>query len=177
MAKGAVERLSAGQKDCLRLVMQGYEFKEIARLLNTSPGAINERLREARRVLDVSSSREAARLLAAYEALNDYRPYVAMPHGVGLAGEPASLAPPIDCGSGREDAGSADLKEVQAAFVVDAAAKPRRFPWPIPTRGKPDNDLTFTETALIVMGLTVGLGMAAIVAVTLVDQLTHLKLG
>ena len=46
MAKSAVERLSAGQKDCLRLVLQGYEFKEIARLLGTSPGAINERLRE-----------------------------------------------------------------------------------------------------------------------------------
>ena len=177
MRDGAVEKLSAGQKDCLRLVLQGYEFKEIARMLGTSPGAINERLREARRTLGVSSSREAARMLAAQEQVGDYTPHVAMPNGVGPGGISAKLAPQTDTGSAGEASGGVALKDVQAAFDVTTVDKPSTFPWPVPTKGKPDNDLTLRQTILTVLGLTIGLGMAALVAVALVDQLTRLKLG
>ena len=177
MREGAVERLSAGQKDCLRLVLQGYEFKEIARLLGTSPGAINERLREARRTLAVSSSREAARLLAAHEGASDYMPYVATPNGVFPADTSAKLTPETDTGSAREASGSVVLREAQAAFDVRQEDTPSTFPWPVPTKGKPDNDLTFRQILLTVLGLTIGLGIAALVAVALVDQLTRLKLG
>jgi DNA-binding CsgD family transcriptional regulator len=177
MREGAVERLSAGQRDCLRLVLQGYEFKEIARLLETSPGAINERLREARRTLGVSSSREAARMLAAHETSQDYTSHVATPNGVGSAGASANLTRQTDTGSAGEPSGRVVLKDVQAAYDATGVGKPSTFPWPIPTREKPDNDLTLRETILTVLGLTIGLGMAALVAIALVDQLTRLRLG
>ena len=61
-----VERkpLSDGEKAALRLLAQGHDAKSAARELGLSVHAINERLRTARRKLGVSSSREAARLLA-----------------------------------------------------------------------------------------------------------------
>lgn len=62
MAKG-LEALTEKEKQTLRLVLQGYDAKSMARHLDLSVHTINERLRFARRKLGVSSSREAARML------------------------------------------------------------------------------------------------------------------
>jgi hypothetical protein len=51
----------------LRLLVRGHDIKSIARELSISTTAANERLRSARQKLGVSSSREAARVLAAAE--------------------------------------------------------------------------------------------------------------
>lgn len=55
--------LTAKEKEALRLLGQGHDAKSIARHLGLSVHTIHERLRDARRKLGVSSSREAARLL------------------------------------------------------------------------------------------------------------------
>lgn len=55
--------LTDKEKQTLRLIVCGHDAKSIARELNLSVHTINERLREARRKMAVSSSREAARLL------------------------------------------------------------------------------------------------------------------
>lgn len=55
--------LTEKEKETLRLVLQGYDAKSMARRLDLSVHTINERLRHARRKLGVSSSREAARML------------------------------------------------------------------------------------------------------------------
>lgn len=55
--------LTAKEKEALRLLGQGHDAKSIARLLRLSVHTIHERLRDARRKLGTSSSREAARLL------------------------------------------------------------------------------------------------------------------
>ncbi|TIX48995.1 helix-turn-helix domain-containing protein [Alteraurantiacibacter aquimixticola] len=60
--------LTAKEKETLRLVIQGYDAKSMARQLDLSVHTINERLRHARRKLAVTSSREAARMLAEVEA-------------------------------------------------------------------------------------------------------------
>lgn len=66
----AGEAMSAGfqaltekEKQTLRLIVRGHDAKSIARHLGLSVHTVNERLRDARRKLEVSSSREAARLL------------------------------------------------------------------------------------------------------------------
>ena len=59
----ATDALTEKEKQTLRLMVRGHDAKSIARCLNLSVHTINERLRDARRKLDVSSSREAARLL------------------------------------------------------------------------------------------------------------------
>lgn len=56
--------LSEKEKQTLRLIARGHDAKSTARSLGLSVHTINERLRDARRKMAVSSSREAARLLA-----------------------------------------------------------------------------------------------------------------
>jgi DNA-binding CsgD family transcriptional regulator len=55
--------LTEKEKQTLRLIVCGHDAKSIARTLDLSVHTINERLRDARRKMAVSSSREAARML------------------------------------------------------------------------------------------------------------------
>lgn len=108
-ARHAISALTEKEKQTLRLIVRGHDAKSTARSLGLSVHTINERLRDARRKMAVSSSREAARLLfevevesagggaAAYPELSvdaeigADAPHVAIDHrvapsvGVGLA--------------------------------------------------------------------------------------------
>lgn len=57
------DALTEKEKDTLRLLLRGHDAKSSARELGLSVHTVNERLREARRKLGVTSSREAARRL------------------------------------------------------------------------------------------------------------------
>lgn len=59
--------LTARQKEILRLVAQNLQAKEIGRLLNISERTVKTHTDAARRRLGVATSREAARLLVAWE--------------------------------------------------------------------------------------------------------------
>ncbi len=61
------DALTDKEKDALRLLLRGHDAKSSARELGLSVHTVNERLREARRKLGVTSSREAARVLMAAE--------------------------------------------------------------------------------------------------------------
>jgi DNA-binding CsgD family transcriptional regulator len=62
-SKAALDALTEKEKQTLRLIVRGHDAKSVAVTLGLSVHTINERLRDARRKLAVSSSREAARLL------------------------------------------------------------------------------------------------------------------
>ena len=68
---GDVESLSDRERETLRLLGRGHDAKSIAAALDLSVHTVNERLRDVRRKLGVSSSREAARLLLAHEAASE----------------------------------------------------------------------------------------------------------
>jgi len=57
------QALTDKEKQTLRLLLAGHDAKSMARHLGLSVHTINERLRDARRKVGASSSREAARLL------------------------------------------------------------------------------------------------------------------
>lgn len=59
--------LSEREREVLRLLVRGHTVKSIAEITGRTSGAVNERLREARRKTGVGSSRELARLLASQE--------------------------------------------------------------------------------------------------------------
>jgi DNA-binding CsgD family transcriptional regulator len=63
----AFQALTEKEKETLRLIVRGHDAKSTARHLGLSVHTVNERLRDARRKLGVSSSREAARLLLDWE--------------------------------------------------------------------------------------------------------------
>ena len=73
--------LTEREKETLRLLLAGHDAKSIAREFNLSVHTINDRLREARRKLQASSSREAARILAQQEAA----PNLVAPQEIGIA--------------------------------------------------------------------------------------------
>lgn len=61
------QSLTEKEKQTLRLLLIGYDAKSMARHLGLSVHTVNERLRDARRKLGTSSSREAARQLRELE--------------------------------------------------------------------------------------------------------------
>jgi DNA-binding CsgD family transcriptional regulator len=62
-----LSRLNDTERRVLRLLAEGHTAKSIANTTGSTPAAVNERLREARRKTGVGSSRELARLLRAQE--------------------------------------------------------------------------------------------------------------
>lgn len=62
-----LDALTEKEKAALRLLLRGHDAKSSARELGLSVHTVNERLREARRKLGVTNSREAARRLLAEE--------------------------------------------------------------------------------------------------------------
>lgn len=62
------QALTEKEKQALRLIVRGYDAKSAARRLGISVHTVNERLRHARRKLEVSSSREAARMVFGEES-------------------------------------------------------------------------------------------------------------
>jgi DNA-binding CsgD family transcriptional regulator len=175
MRESAIEKLSEAQKACLRLVQQGYEVKEIARLLETTPGAVTERLRAARQKLDAASSRQAARTLAQHESQKAYTSSVTASHVIADDAQPAMLHRSITRSAGSSQSGGS-LREEQAPYLTGDASRRRHFPWPIPIAGKRNNDLTIFQTMIVILGLTIGLAAAALLAIALVDQMSRLRL-
>lgn len=80
-----LSRLSEGERACLRLLARGHDTKSLAAELGIGTAAATERLRAARAKLGVTSSREAARLLALAEGLPQET--WAMPSGVARSAE------------------------------------------------------------------------------------------
>jgi len=100
-------RLSDRQRDCLRLLYANFETKEIAARLGLSPYTVKEHLRDARRILGVSRSIQAARLLVEYE-----RDIL----GVPPAKRADEESPPADSGSATESGPAA--KVVRARYPI-----------------------------------------------------------
>lgn len=103
--------LTEKEKQTLRLIVRGHDAKSIARSLGLSVHTINERLRDARRKMAVSSSREAARLLLEAEG------------GALVAPTPDSLG---DAQIG-EDATGARMDQESAP--IGGAGRAYRHPW------------------------------------------------
>lgn len=105
-------RLNDAEKRVLRLLGEGHTAKSIATALDTTPAAINERLREARRKTGVGSSREVARLLKAQENRHEQI-------GVGRARPATALLPDSDATPWRPQMG---VTAMLTFFIVAAAS-------------------------------------------------------
>jgi DNA-binding CsgD family transcriptional regulator len=106
-----LDRLNEAERRVLRLLAQGHTAKSIANAIDSTPAAVNERLREARRKTGVGSSRELARLLRAQENRHEQM-------GVGKASLLATTPSQSDAEPWRPQAG---VLAMFAFFVVAAA--------------------------------------------------------
>ncbi|HEV2078290.1 MAG TPA: sigma factor-like helix-turn-helix DNA-binding protein [Allosphingosinicella sp.] len=140
----SVDDLSETQKDSLRLVYRGYNAKEIARMHGVHPATVHQRLTAARRTLGVARSMEAARMLAEAEGTPIYD---------ALLYDEITVAPTPP------DRPSSWLS---------------RLPWPLPTRRRPSNDLSFLELLVAILGLATAFMIAAalyVMAINLLDTI------
>ncbi len=136
MATDALDRLTPEQRDCLRLVQAGFEAKEIGVALSITTNVVNEHLRAARRRLQVTSSRQAARLLAAHEGAAP-NPLVNKPIGIAEAASGDALTVVAARGQPTDD-GHHDRQPAQAPAPANGAHNlfhdpPHRAaasPWP-----------------------------------------------
>lgn len=92
--------LTPRQKEILRLIAQNMQAKEIARLLDISERTVKTHTDAARRRLGVATSREAARLLVAWEAQHGIVPEGHRPSGPMDAATPAPSSSPREHLSG-----------------------------------------------------------------------------
>lgn len=104
MNESPINRLTDGQRACLRLVLEHKQTKQIARELSIAPDTVKQRLGIAMRALGVETRVQAALLLRQHEegmhARSVYPPQTVAeadpaPAGMGLTDEP-----PVESGSG-----------------------------------------------------------------------------
>lgn len=109
--KDGFDALTEKEKQTLRLIVRGHDAKSVARSLGLSVHTINERLRDARRKMAVSSSREAARLLFESEG-----------------GEPAPPTPELFGDRGIGEAAGQETVD-QGITPISGAGRIIRPPW------------------------------------------------
>ncbi|MEA1013284.1 helix-turn-helix domain-containing protein [Sphingosinicella sp. LY1275] len=110
-ANDALSALTEKEKETLRLIVRGHDAKSIARSFGLSVHTINERLRDARRKMAVSSSREAARLLLQAEG-----------------GDPGSPTP-YSLGDAQIGDDAAGPRINQEGAPIGGAGRRNRRPW------------------------------------------------
>ncbi len=140
-----VSRLTPKQKDCLRLVAQNMNSKQIARTLGISEHTVDQRVRQALRVLDVTDRFQAAQRLARAEGAATYQPLIHQPEA---------------------------LAESPPQPLSDDRAEPRHRRWPeewFPSLGGNRHDLNRFEILMTIVrfAMVIAGGSAAVVAIGL----------
>lgn len=125
-----MSRLNEAERRVLRLLAEGHTAKSIADATGSTPTAVNERLREARRKTGVGSSRELARLFKAQENCHELI-------GVGKGPFHSATLPAQDAETWRPQTG---VFAMIGLFVV-AAAGAAALMTQSPTTGKADDPL------------------------------------
>jgi len=158
-----VANLTAKQRECLHLVVLRKSSKEIARILDISKPAVDQRLVSARRVLGASTRDEAALIYA--RASGTYDRILYDPVGV-----------PFDGTFGSEDgqderSGSSMLEEVSMPYDFDT--EHGLNVWPQILKESEGNWGTAQRIAIIVV-LTIGILAIVLIGLSVSQSLSRL---
>jgi DNA-binding CsgD family transcriptional regulator len=160
MQNEGFDQLQEREKAVLRLLLQGFDVKASARELSISANVVNERLRDARRKLGVTSSKEAARILARNEADT---PNFLGNRMFGIA-DPVPSQPDMAVpeGQARESEGALHsvVRENQVAFNMFALASNVSPPLSHRRSGGVRNELNKRERVSAIIDVTTKLAAA-----------------
>jgi DNA-binding CsgD family transcriptional regulator len=160
MQNKGFDQLQEREKAVLRLLLQGFDVKASASELRISANIVNERLRDARRKLGVTSSREAARVLARNEAGT---PNFLGNRMFGIAdpgsSPPDMAVPEVQAGESGGTVHSV-VRENQAAFNMFALASNASSSLSLNRLGGVRNELNKRERASAIIDLTTKLAAA-----------------
>lgn len=146
-----LSRLTPRELECLRCAARPMQPKEIAAELRISPKTVEGYLDSARRKLDVPTRTAAIRILRDASS-----PPVKAPGGVDRVGDaPPSAPPPPSIGDETGRSKALLLGESQVRYRAGGAPADR-FEWPVPTAGRPRNQLGIRQRLFWVAALTVG---------------------
>lgn len=161
-----VAQLTAKQRECLHLVVQRKSSKEIARILNISKPAVDQRLDSARRKLEVMTRDEAAIIYA--RAAGDYDRIIY---------DPTYLPSDVDF-----DAKPFQGKQPES-FMLEDAAVPYGFEsshesdlW-LQALKEPSGDLGTLQRIAIMVGMTVGILAIALIGLSVSQSLSGMLAG
>jgi DNA-binding CsgD family transcriptional regulator len=157
-----VARLSPGQLDCLRLVDQHLNSKEIAAELKISPHTVDQRIRQALQILGVERRTQAARLVAQYAGPYEGRYQRLIHQSPHIPAEGQSGHP--------EDAVSYQIRHADRAGEAGGASflteqRPASF-WPslqppFATRSNPRNEMSVGQRLFWIAAIAIGAAFSA----------------
>jgi len=152
-----VRRLSAGQLDCLRLVDQHLNSKEIAAELGISSHTVDQRIRQSLQILGVERRAHAARIVARYSG-----PYQRLIHqSPYIPAEPESGHPGAAVSHQIRHADRAG-KAGESGFITEQ----RPGSWsslqpPFATRSNPRNEMTVGQRLFWIAAIAMGAAFSA----------------
>jgi DNA-binding CsgD family transcriptional regulator len=153
-----VERLSAGQLDCLRLVDQHLSSKEIAGELGISPHTVDQRIRQSLQILGVERRTQAARIVAQYrgpyQRLIHQSPYIP---AEAPNGQPeAAVGIQIRHADRAGEVGEASFLTEQRPVSFRSSLQP-----PFATRSNPRNEMSVGQRLFWVAAIAIGAAFSA----------------
>ena len=153
-----VARLSAGQLDCLLLVDQHLNSKEIAAELKISPHTVDQRIRQALAILGVERRTQAARIVAQvngpYQRLIHQSPYIPVE---AQSGQPkAAVSYQIRHADRAGEAGGAGFLTEQRPVSVRSSLQ-----LPFATRSNPRNEMSVGQRLFWVAAIAIGAAFSA----------------
>lgn len=169
-----VERLSKltqNQRAYLRMVLAHNSSKEIAQHFGISAHTVDKRLKEAMKLLDVTSRVHAARMLEAAEAAEAVQGLGAQSPDLANFPSHGTFPASTDHGYGQKEPVAATIREDQS--IYRERGPERGFPLPFPTQGKRHNDLTILQRVGWTFALIIGLAIATGI---LLSGLTNLSM-
>lgn len=159
MGTDPVERLTEGQRECLRRVLRHMSSKEIARELGISSHTVDQRLRIAMQTLGASSRVEAAKMLAAREQDGPYQPSVYQPLYIAPTTLPhAALR--SDAEGQREQRGGESAWDDRAGQTAAPPTPSPRIPLSLPIRGGQRNELGPWQRLGWIVAIAIGTALA-----------------
>jgi DNA-binding CsgD family transcriptional regulator len=147
------------EKQILRLIAKGYDTKAVSRELKITGNVVNERLREVRRKLYVTSSREAARFLASAED-EPHKKFV--PKQFGIEGT-AALPHPLPQPDGRTGEVCKDRPETKITAGITPPSQTvfgSVLSLPLRATEETGNDLTKAQRLVAIVEVAVKLVVA-----------------
>ena len=157
-ATALTDKLSAGQLEVLRLVDQHLSSKEIAARLGISPHTVDQRIRNAIRILGVARRQDAARLVARaepYQRLIHQAPHLD-PEPIRTE-EDGAVSYQIRHADRAEGIGSRGELDTEQGTLP--ARSPLVLPWS--TRSNPRNQMSIGQRLLWIVGIAIGASFSA----------------
>jgi DNA-binding CsgD family transcriptional regulator len=153
-----VARLSQGQLDCLLLVDQHLNSKEIAVELGISPHTVDQRIRQALQILGVERRTQATRIVARYrdpyQRLIHQSPHIE-PNARGAEPE-AAVSHQIRHADRAGEAGEAGFLTEQRPASFRSSLQP-----PFATRSNPRNEMSVGQRLFWIAAIAIGSAFSA----------------